>query len=133
LKDFIKSKKVDEEISSYIGFVIDMLKKECQQFYISGKNWQSQLESIQEEWDDIHSKYNVLKIKYSKKKSDLSKISEKYKVFGKSLVQYKDNPKELVWEFKRLMLDNEMKSKEISFLKTRIEDLKLSEESKFLK
>ena len=30
LKDFIKTKKVDEEVGSYIGFVIDILQKECQ-------------------------------------------------------------------------------------------------------
>jgi len=29
LKAFIKTKTIDEEISSYIGFVMDMLKKEC--------------------------------------------------------------------------------------------------------
>ena len=44
------------------------------------------------------------------------------------MVQFKDNPKELVWEFKRLMLDNEMKTKEISFLKNRVDDLKRSDE-----
>lgn len=39
-------------------------------------------------------------------------------------MQYKDNPKELIWEFKRLMMDNEIKSQEIGFLKTMLQDLK---------
>lgn len=128
LKDFMKSKKIDEDISSYIGFVIDMLKKECQQFMISGQNWKNQLDTIQEQQGEIGTKYKVLKIKYSKKKNDLLKMREKYKIFDDNLVQFKDNPKELVWEFKRLMLDNEMKSKEITFLKSRVDDLKVSEE-----
>jgi len=66
----------------------------------------------------------VLKIKYSKKKTDLLKIRGKYKCFDESLVQFKDNPRELVWEFKRLMLDCEIKTKEITFLKNRVDDLK---------
>jgi hypothetical protein len=41
LKDFVKSKKIDEEINSYIGFVTDMLKNQCQQFYMSGQNWKN--------------------------------------------------------------------------------------------
>jgi hypothetical protein len=41
LRDFMNCKSVDEEISSYIGFVIDMLKKECTQFFLSGQNWKN--------------------------------------------------------------------------------------------
>lgn len=64
-------------------------------------------------------------MRYKGKKRELQVMREKYKCFGESLVQFKDNPKELVWEFKRLMLDNEMKTKEITFLKGRIEDIKV--------
>jgi hypothetical protein len=62
-------------------------------------------------------------VKYKEKKKELAKKVAKYKCFDESLVQFKDNPKELVWEFKRLMLDNEMKSKQLTFMKGRLEDI----------
>lgn len=49
-------------------------------------------------------------MKYSKAKRQSDNAEKKYQIFEENLVQYKDNPKELIWEFKRLMLDNEIKS-----------------------
>ena len=67
-------------------------------------------------------------MKYKRKKNDLHNHIQKYKCFDESLVQFKDNPKELVWEFKRLMLDNEMKTKQLTFLKGRLEDIKCEQQ-----
>lgn len=45
LKEFIKTKKVDDEVGSYIGFVIDILQKECKQLFSSSRENKSQLDS----------------------------------------------------------------------------------------
>lgn len=124
MKEFIKTKKVDEEVGSYIGFVIDILQKECQQLFASDQAKKSQLDYLQDKLNDLTSKYNLLKIKYSQKKKEQETATKKYKIFEENLVQYKDNPKELIWEFKRLMMDNEIKSQEIGFLKTMLQDMK---------
>lgn len=46
LKDFIKTKEVDEEVGSYIGFVIDILQKECRQLFASDQNKTKSLDSL---------------------------------------------------------------------------------------
>ena len=127
LKEFIKTKEVDEEVGSYIGFVIDILQKECQQLFASDLTKTQSLDSMQEQLNKLRSKYDILKAK-----RDSEVAAKKYRVFEESLVQYKDNPKELVWEFKRLMLDNEIKQQEISFLKNMLQDMKTSEHRKGL-
>jgi len=70
MKEFIKTKKVDEEVGSYIGFVIDILQKECQQLFWSDQAKKSQLDYLQDKLNDLTSKYNLLKIKYSRKKKE---------------------------------------------------------------
>ena len=99
------------------------LEKELRNFVQNENETFSSIDILRTELQTISEKYETLKVKYKEKKKELAKKVAKYKCFDESLVQFKDNPKELVWEFKRLMLDNEMKSKQLTFMKGRLEDI----------
>lgn len=119
---FMADKNVGFEIRKYIEYILELVRNESSFIKMKHENEMKNIELTKNELKEIKYKYDSSKKIEKEWKRQAEDLKVKYSCFEENLLQFKDNPSELIWEYKKSLSENRQLTQELEITQRKLHE-----------